>query len=238
MIRHKDLNFTVIVNPLASEGQNLDGPGTLPYPPSSYIEAIAGLRAHTNVQVVGYTTTSYGTRPNSIVNDEIRTYASWSETPGLALDGIFFDQTPYQSSNETLEAEARNYLRNISLTVKHSQGFREPRLVIHNPGRMPNVNLMTPQVDITIVFEGMYADVPEHEELRKRLSKPGEGLGRRRENYGSLVYGLPESIGKGGLRRLINGLKKDMQYMLVTDLNEGRYEGWGSRWEEFLDLCW
>lgn len=222
VIRHKELNFTVILNPSS-------GPGTPPLPGNQYIDAISRLNRLPNVKTVGYVGTKGGTRENKTVNDEIETYAGWSRKSGLGLHGIFFDQTPIVDS-----MEMRHYLKNISATVKHSKAFLEPKMVIHNPGKIPNANLTGPYVDITIVFEGECADIPKHEVMKPELAK----LPARRENYGIVVHSVPSKIKWPGLRRIVNSAKKDVEYLYVTDRRENPYDGLSGIWGTFLDLTW
>jgi hypothetical protein len=133
------------------------------------------------------------------VLEEVEAYEHWAERSKMAIDGIFFDQTPVSGSIAT-----QLYLRNISATVKHSSGFLAPRLVIHNPGRLPNGNLTISHTDITIIFDGAYSDVPPHDVLESELKEaPGT-----RDNYGVMVHSLPSEVGRVVCRKLINDLKK------------------------------
>jgi hypothetical protein len=219
VIRHPELNFTVVVDPSS-------GPGTPPYPGAEYVKAITKLNVYPNVRTIGYINTARGTRGNAAVNQETETYAAWSEHPGLGLDGIFFDQTPTVDS-----LQSRAYLRNISATVKHSIKFREPRLVVLNPGTVPDANSTNPYVDITVVFEGSYMDMPTHDEMKIPLA-------RKRKNGAYLINSVPDNIGKGKLRRVINEAKKDVEWLFITSRSEDVYSDFSSIWDEFLDLLW
>jgi hypothetical protein len=177
------------------------------------------------VQTIGY----IDSRKDSTVLKEIETYASWTKTSGLSMYGIFFDRTPFEDT-----AENNEYLRNISAAVKHADGIQWPRLVVHNPGVVPNANLSSTFVDVTIVFDGQYKDVEERKDMKKRLAKfPGN-----RANYGMVIHSLPEKIRRGGLRKLINSVKQNVKYMFITTLDEKYGKGFGSRWSDFLSLTW
>lgn len=221
IIKYPDTNFTVIVNPTS-------GPGTPPFPAAQYIEAITRLKIYDNVRTVGYINTKGGKRDIGTVNHEVGTYSGWSGRPDLALNGIFFDQTPSTGSIET-----NSYLNNISATVKHSK-FNSPNLVIHSPGSIPSEELKVADLDITIICEGEFGDIPPHEEFRRKLGK----LSTRRENYGVLLHSLPEELGRIGVRKVIDELRKDVQYVFMTDRTEKVYEGFGTFWEDFVDLSW
>ena len=162
------------------------------------------------------------------MRDEIATYAGWSKSE-IAIHGIYFDKTPAEDVGD-----ARTYLKNISAAVRH-EGFLEPRLVVHNPGTVPNVNLTSYPADVTVVFEGEYKNMPKKEEMRAKL----QALEHRREDYAYLVHSTPENISRGALRRIINGVRRDVEWLFVTDgAGDGKYDGYGSRWEEFLSLMW
>jgi hypothetical protein len=182
-----------------------------------------------NIKTVGYIDTARRSRANTVVITEIETYAGWSQKSGLTVDGIFFDQTPTRGSNDT-----EYYTRNISGTVKHSSGFLEPRLVIQNSGQVPDASLLNAYIDLTVVFEGAYENIPAREQMKASLGRlPGS-----RQDFGALVHSFPQKKGRVALRRLINGLKKDVQYIFLTDRSEGVYNAFGKIWDVVLNLLW
>jgi hypothetical protein len=205
------------------------GPGAPSYPGTQYIDAISKLNRFDNVLTVGYVNTEHGFREKNTVNDEVATYAAWSDIHDLAVHGIFFDQTPSNASLET-----HHYLRNISTTVKDAKGLLEPRMVLQNPGRTLSANLMMPEIDVTIIFEGRYDDLSKHEITQAQLP---ELLGPR-DHYGYLLHSVPSDISKGRLRKIINNVRKSVQYLFVTDSTEKYHERLGSTWWEFLNLTW
>ena len=165
-MEHTNIDFTAIVNPAS-------GPGTPLYPSKLYAEAITKLNAYSNVRTVGYVDTRRGQRNTKTVVEEVKTYTTWSQNPGLALRRVFFDQTPLFGSNGK-----RAYLKNITAPVKHSHSFTGTDLAIYNTGSIPRRALDTSYVDSTIVLEGAYTDVPTQKDLKQQLSAmPG-----RREN--------------------------------------------------------
>lgn len=108
----------VIVNPSS-------GPGSGSAPNEQYQTAITQLSTYPNVQKVGYVRTGYGDRGVDTILEEVDTYAGWrSVSTDLAMQGIFFDEAPYQYS----EAQA-DLLTQINAHVKNVSGIEGPRTV-------------------------------------------------------------------------------------------------------------
>ncbi|KAG7446795.1 uncharacterized protein BT62DRAFT_948636 [Guyanagaster necrorhizus] len=85
------LLFTVIINPSS-------GPGT---GDSTYETCISTLKSTgSNVVVVGYVSTSYGSRAQSDVEADVSTYTSWAES--YRPSGIFFDEASTEASDVSL----------------------------------------------------------------------------------------------------------------------------------------
>jgi hypothetical protein len=118
---HPDVRFTVIVNPG-------NGPGPLPLPDSNYLDEIPRLTSYPNVQVLGYVHVSYAKRDLAEVTRDVKTYASWttqhSQHPGLAVEGIFVDETPCQHDPDVVE-----YLRQLARVTKDCSGFGKNKTV-------------------------------------------------------------------------------------------------------------
>lgn len=115
---HPDLNFTVIINPSS-------GPGSSAYPSEDYTSSVERLSTYSNVRKVGYVRTAYATRNITAVLDDVATYAGWAnQSLTLAMDGIFFDEAPYDYS-----AAKAEYMQTISEAVKSSSGLRRDRMV-------------------------------------------------------------------------------------------------------------
>lgn len=114
---HPNLNFTVIINPNS-------GPGESALPDSSYTPEIAKLNSFPNVRTVGYVRTGYGTRNISDVLADVTTYSGWSSGVNISMHGIFFDEAPYDYSDENAA-----FLLTINQAVKNSTGIQPDRIV-------------------------------------------------------------------------------------------------------------
>lgn len=118
------LNFTIILNPDS-------GPGSSEYPGDDLVPQIQKLNAYTNVRTVGYVRTGYATRNITSVLLDVATYSSWaalSNTSGLAVKGIFFDEVPSEYS----EASA-DYLATINQAAKNATGVLQDKTVGNIP---------------------------------------------------------------------------------------------------------
>ena len=221
-IRHPATNFTVILS--------IDhGPGNTAWPSGIYIKPIERLNSLPNVRTIGYVDTAYGSRDQMSVVKEIETYAGW-ENSSTAISGIFFDHTPAQEADN-----ARAYLKNVSATVRHSQGFREPSIVVHNPGNVPSQNMISYHADITIIFDGEFKNMPDENILGTRLRE----LSGNRQDYAEVIHSMPRTISRGDMRKAINRARKNVGWLYITDrVGENKFECYSDRWEEFLDLTW
>lgn len=219
-IKHPETNFTVILS--------VDhGPGMSVWPSGEYLAPIKRLNTLPNVQAIGYVDTANGTRDDEKVRKDIATYAGWNNTD-IAISGIFLDHTPAEDIGD-----ARIYLKNVSATVRHSGGFLEPTIVVHNPGKVPNANMTNYHADITVVFEGEFKDMPPREEFKTNLRK----LNGARQDYAQIIYSVPQTLSRGGVRKIVNGEKRNVEWLFVTDRTGGnKFEWYSDRWEEFLDL--
>jgi hypothetical protein len=205
IVNNADTTFTVIINPD-------NGPGQTVWPAGEYIEAIKSINAYPNVRTLGYIDTAGGSRDNAAVRKEIETYAGWSNiTDSMALHGIYFDHTPYKN-----EDDAAAYLRNISATVRHSQGYGEDPLVVHSPGHVPEPSLVAYKPDILVLYEGVYANMPTRDELKEQR----QGLRMGRDDLALLVHSVPKSLGRVGLRKIIDQVRKEAEWLYLTDLSE------------------
>ncbi|KAF2660965.1 hypothetical protein K491DRAFT_750755 [Lophiostoma macrostomum CBS 122681] len=240
-VKYPDLNFTAIVNPC-------NGPCNPPYPGGLQIAAIQQLNKFPNIQTVGYIDVNYTNTDNGTVNEQIKTYAGWTNTSGLAIHGIYFDRTPVREAGDEKDrggngkeggeaGRVARYMRNISATVKHVEGFVEPTILIHNPGMIPDVNLTKQYesyVDITVVFEGAWQDLPTAPETKKRVAV----LGGSREQFAFMIHDTPMEIGRTGIRKVINNVRKNAQYVFVTNLGDKWEEGVAGIWWWVLAMTW
>ena len=97
------------------------GPGPNALPDANYTREIPILTSYSNVRLLGYVHTTYATRNISLVRKDIETYSAWPDTssnPKLAVQGIFFDETPQKYSED-----AFNYLQNLTDLVKGLDGL-------------------------------------------------------------------------------------------------------------------
>ncbi|KAK5170097.1 uncharacterized protein LTR77_004681 [Saxophila tyrrhenica] len=212
---NQEVNFTVIVNPDSGPGQSA-GPG------NDYVSAISRLTAAPNVQTVGYVRTGYGTRDIDTVLRDVDIYSRWSQLAnGLAVSGIFFDEAPHDYSQQK-----QQYMATANQAVKESTGIREPRLIIHNPGTIPDATLDVDSTDVTVVFENSFQEFERKKEALRALS--GD-----RPDYSVMVHSVPtgESIGK-----LLRDMSREAKYMFLTTADEGYYDHFSSSWATFVDL--
>ncbi|KAH4035996.1 hypothetical protein HBI56_063440 [Parastagonospora nodorum] len=227
IIKYHDIHFSVVVNPN-------DGPGNATWPSATMIESVQRINKFANVQVLGYIDTANGTMLNATVRTQIATYAGWSNvTEDFALDGIFFDRTPWKNDDE---GKVQAYLRNVSATVRTADGWADGRkgLVVHNAGHIPDADLMDEKPDIVVMFEGAYDDMPEREALHAELAAAkGE-----RESFAMLVNSVPKDLGRGGLRRIVESVRRDVEWLYLTNLTDNVYAGYSSFWEQWLDVSW
>jgi hypothetical protein len=117
---HPDVNFTVVINPG-------NGPGPDSLPDANYTREIPTLSSYENVRLLGYVYTSYAKRNVSAIRKDIQTYADWptnSSNPNLAVQGIFFDETPQQ-----YEAQTLTYLQGLTDFVKDQEGLGPDQFV-------------------------------------------------------------------------------------------------------------
>ncbi|KAK0480891.1 Spherulation-specific family 4 [Armillaria novae-zelandiae] len=104
------LLFTVIINPNS-------GPGT---GDTTYASCISRLKSTgSNVVVVGYVSTSWGSRAQSDVSTDVSTYASWAAA--YRPSGIFFDEASTEASDvslyQTYASAARSALGSSATVV-------------------------------------------------------------------------------------------------------------------------
>lgn len=206
-----------------------NGPESDPWPSTEYLSAIKALHRHQNVQVLGYIDTVGGKRNQSLVRAAIDRYAGWfNQSDEFGLHGVYFDHTPWKYDNET-----QVYLRNISSVVRHAKGFHEGALVAHNPGRVPDEKVMASlQPNITVVYAGAYADMPRGDKLHEML----KGTTSNRQDHAMSVDSVPLDLGRPAVRSIIEDVRKDVQWLYLTDLIEDVYSSYGSLWGQWLDL--
>jgi len=214
------LNFTVILNPDS-------GPGSSSYPGDDFVPLIQKLNAYSNVQTIGYVRTGYGTRNITNVLDDVTTYSDWAtiaNATGLAVHGVFFDETVSEFS-----VSAAEYLTTINQAVKNATGLLSNKTVIHNPGTIPDTGLNVPDTDTTVIFEGPYQS---YQEQAATLAS----LPLNRSDYSYIVHSLPTSMSKVNLRKFAYRLSELSEFLFLTDLSENYYESFGPDWRDFIGV--
>lgn len=137
-VAYPGVDFVVIINPSS-------GPGTGAAPNSDYQHEIIRLAAVSNIKMLGYVDTAYGSRAAADVANDVSHYAGWASTDSrLAMDGIFFDN----------QAAGANYLSQYSSyasQVKTNSTFLSG-LVGFAPGAICNPGYID-LADFVVVFE-------------------------------------------------------------------------------------
>ncbi|KAI2483213.1 hypothetical protein Ptr902_05530 [Pyrenophora tritici-repentis] len=222
-IRYPETTFTVVINPE-------NGPGSTVWPTAEYIDAIESLSKYENIRILGYIDTDGGKRDNATIRQEIAVYVGWHNiSKSLTLSGIYFDRTPYKN-----QGHAQAYLQNISATVRLSDGFGAQAFVAQNPGHVPDEGLMVYKPNVTVVFEGAYADMPSQGALHEMLGALKDG----QENSAMPLHSVPNVLGRTGLRKIVDDVRRDVEWPYVTDLTEDAYSGFGGLLETWLDVTW
>jgi hypothetical protein len=109
------LKFLVVINPNmgAENGTSLN---------ADYLNALPNLTSRENVIIVGYVNTNVASRNIEDVANDINSYGSLNGN--LAIDGIFFDQTPFLFTNDSFD-----YMNQLDDIVKAHSGFGGMKLV-------------------------------------------------------------------------------------------------------------
>ncbi|KAG9234923.1 Spherulation-specific family 4 [Amylocarpus encephaloides] len=218
---HPQLNFTIILNPH-------NGPGAGSMPDDHYSREIPKLNCQPNVCTVGYVRVDYCRRDMREVCQQIATYAGWSKDfprSGLGVHGIFFDETPNLYSDNVA-----SYLDSVSQMVKDQPGILGDRLVIHNPGTVPDAGLANPGPDVSTVVEESFANY-QSAHLQDRLRR------LLRYDHGRCSY-MVHSVPRHQVVDLVRELRPRGKYIFVTDLHEDYYCHFGPSWGDFVDaMC-
>lgn len=166
---------------------------------------------------------------------QIATYAGWKNvTQGLGLHDIYFDHTPWQDDDLGI---AKAYLANVIAAVRQADSWMAPGegVVVHNSGQVPDAGILLAwRSDLVVTFEGTYGEMTGREEVHAQV----KAAGREREEAAMLVKGVPKTLGLGGLRRIIENVSRDVEWLYVTDLLDGPYVGYGSMFERWLTVAW
>ncbi|BFZ55652.1 hypothetical protein PYCC9005_002693 [Savitreella phatthalungensis] len=137
--QYPGMTFTVIVNPSS-------GPGTTATPNSDYVHEISRLNALSNIVLLGYVDTAYGSRTLTNVLNDVSVYAGWGNAnSAIALDGIFFDNA---ASTATYIAQYTSYAQ----AVRANSGFTGGRIVGLAPGSICNPSYVD-LADFVVIYE-------------------------------------------------------------------------------------
>ncbi|KAL1986696.1 hypothetical protein VTN96DRAFT_5901 [Rasamsonia emersonii] len=219
---HPDVNFTVVINPG-------NGPGPNPLPDANYTREIPNLASYDNVRLLGYVATTYATRNISLVRKDIETYAAWptqSANRSLAVNGIFFDETPQQ-----FDANALAYFQELTALVKQSKGLGPENFVVHNPGAVPDPRYL-PTADSTVVFEDTYETFVQRNNA-KMFTNIADG---NRTELCVIIHSVPDSIQASALRSLVKDTREVADEVFITHLSSDFYANFDPNMGEFVDL--
>ncbi|KAH8694064.1 Spherulation-specific family 4 [Talaromyces proteolyticus] len=219
---HPDLNFTVVINPG-------NGPGPNALPDANYTREIPRLSSYSNVRLIGYVATTYGTRNISLVNKDIETYTSWptlSNNANLSVSGIFFDETP-----QLFNASHQEYYEELTALVKQSKGLGPDNFVVHNPGSVPDSRYLA-TVDSTVVFEDTYATFLQRNDDHVFTQIPNFN----RSTICTIIHSIPENVQDAELKSLVGDARKVSDEVFLTHLDTGYYSSFGPNWSGFIDL--
>ncbi|KAJ5306429.1 hypothetical protein N7508_005444 [Penicillium antarcticum] len=219
---HPDVNFTVVINPG-------NGPGPDSLPDANYTREIPNLSSYENVRLLGYVYTSYAKRNVSSIRKDIQTYADWptnSSNPNLAVQGIFFDETPQQYDTQTL-----TYLQGLTDFVKDLESLGPDQFVVHNPGAVPDSRYLA-TADSTVVFEAAYTTFQERQGARLFTSIDNSN----RSQLCAIVHSVPEAVEGKSLRGLVKEVRRVADEVYITHLSTDYYASFGQKMNEFVDL--
>ncbi|OGE54242.1 hypothetical protein PENARI_c006G11731 [Penicillium arizonense] len=219
---HPDVNFTVVINPG-------NGPGPDSLPDANYTREIPVLSSYANVRLLGYVYTSYAKRNVSAIRNDIQTYADWqtnSSNPNLAVQGIFFDETPQQYDAQTL-----TYLQGLTDFVKDLEGLGPDKFVVHNPGAVPDSRYLA-TADSTVVFEAAYSTFQERQGAKLFTSIQDSN----RSQLCAIVHSVPETIEGKSLRGLVKEVRRVADEVYITHLSTDYYASFGQKMNEFVGL--
>ncbi|KAF8990054.1 Spherulation-specific family 4 [Cyathus striatus] len=142
IISYPKVPFYVIINPNS-------GPGSGTQPDTNYQTCTAQVKSaagsNGNVKLLGYVSTSYGSRAASAVTADVNTYSGW--TASYRLNGIFFDEA---ATSSALVSTYSGYASTVRST------FGTSSVVVLNPGTTPTTNYFTFS-DLIVTSETYYS---------------------------------------------------------------------------------
>jgi hypothetical protein len=189
----------VIANPVSGPGSTVD---------PAYSSVVAAASA-AGVEVLGYVSTRWGTRPLGAVLQEIEHYQAW-----YGIAGVFVDE----AASSTSELP---YYRQLALAVRRAAGGP----VALNPGTVPDESYAE-VADLLVVFEGSYADY-------RRWAPPPWQDGYPRERFWHLVYATPADDLRAALTAA-EGRSAGVVY-ITDDVLDNPWDRLPSYWWEALE---
>ncbi|TVY83392.1 Spherulin-4, partial [Lachnellula suecica] len=222
--KNPHLNFTIVVNPAS-------GPGVEPTPDGNYTREISRLNEHANVRTVGYVSTNYTDRNISLALRDVETYSAWSENStisGLAVHGIFLDETPSQ-----YQLASARYLDTLASAINSDTGFGKNPLIIHNPGTIPDPRYLT-SANLTVVFEGTYSTYQIygfHKTMTKFQASSKAGL----DALACILHSIPSTLSGQDESSLVKDLRSSVGSIFMTGLSVDYYASFWSGWPSFTD---
>ncbi|KAL9110039.1 MAG: hypothetical protein Q9227_005378 [Pyrenula ochraceoflavens] len=228
---YRDLLWTIIINPH-------NGPGEHPLPDTNYVRELPRLAAHGNVRLLGYVHITYTQRELGLVLQDVCTYSTWAESGkvnGLAVNGIFVDETP-----NTFDPISENYLSLVRDKIKTSPGLGPHNIpwysdieggiqVVHNPGCIPDPAFRR-LADMNVVFEDI-----THVFWSRLGSRLFESVGPRAE-LACIVHSIPSDMARNDLQNLVAAIDRVAETISLVSADQGDYVRFGPRWQNMVAL--
>lgn len=226
---HPDVRFDIIVNPDT-------GPGGAACPDSNWISTLQQLSTYDNIRTLGYVHTAnrfdcgdsgtdicVTTAPVEQVNANVTKYVGWGECDGgVAIDGIFFDESPYQANPDFVQ-----YMQTASSFA--SSALPAGSELVFNAGAAVQDPQYWALTDYICVLENSEAGWRADGGLAAVEARVQGGFA---DQAAVILYGY-----RSGVQRL----RSDVQAIVETGLGSlfvsdaGSYAEWGAQWLEFAD---
>ncbi|CZR56592.1 related to cell surface spherulin 4-like protein [Phialocephala subalpina] len=229
--KYPKINFTIIINP-NSGPEGLDGNYTRDIPPLNF---------YPNVRTVGYVSTNYTNRNFSLVEGDIRTYASWAGNAsmlGMGMRGIFLDEVVSGWSDA-----AANFYAILAAVIRDETGLGRDPLIIHNPGTLPDARYLTSRSsNVTVIFENSW-DNYNAVDLRASIRTLRKTAGVGREALAAIIYDVPdgepdvESTNGDNKGTVVGNLRNVVGSLYLTGSGVGGdiYAGFWTRWGDWVE---
>ncbi|KAF3935379.1 Spherulin-4 [Dactylellina cionopaga] len=190
-------SFTIIINPD-------NGPG-VGYPDVNFQTGIKKLQSFPNAQVFGYVHQSHGERSIDEVEADLLSYASWrASSVNIALDGIFFDESPADKAHAAFVATVNNFAKVQGLST-----------TIQNTGAIPDKEyfLPTQKTDITVIMEESF---DEYSSTSAQFDNLDIKYGVSKSAFSFIIYEAPTDT--QSLRTAVTKMTKQAGHIFLSDL--------------------